>query len=451
MLPLTTPTPRIVTTGPTATPAASTVVGGTAVSVLGRSYQGYPEIGGSVRFANCWDGARTALVESAIVEFSARYPNVTVENDVGDAATMRERLVTALASGTPPNAVMLAADSTAYFAEQGALLPLDSRLGRDGIDAAWFRPEELRARSWQGQTYGLPQTTNGANALLFVNLRLLDRIGIDRTVPIRTWRDLAMLAEPARQARLIALNPAQIGGSVTGHQIWTYANGGRYWDDDLQHVAWTEPASVEAAAWLVQLVRAQAGEYAHLTGGVPGGTAMSATAWADERAVCCVNDAGWIFELEQQGKPLEYAVYALPRNGNNPESHGAAPTAGGWSLAIPKRARDQDAAWEWLKHAALSESACTFTARQHRPSPLAGCDDRPDLAATQPFWPEIGASLTMGVRVPATPIQPRLERIARAMQDEILSERTPPADALHAAARDAQRLLDAWNANGRHS
>jgi multiple sugar transport system substrate-binding protein len=419
--------------------------------VLGRTYQGYPEISGTVRFANCWDGARTALVESSIAEFSARYPNVTVENDVGDAATMRERLVTALASGTPPNAVMLEADSTAYFAEQGALLPLDNRLGRDGVDAAWFTPEELRARSWQGHTYGLPQTTNGANVLLFVNLRLLDRIGIDRAVPIRTWDDLAMLAEPARQAGLIALNPAQIGGSVTGHQVWTYANGGRYWDDDIQHVAWTDPASVQAAVWLVELVRAQAGDYAHLTGGVPGDTAMSATAWADERVVCCVNDAGWIFELEQQGKPLEYAVYALPRNGHNPDSDGAAPMAGGWSLAIPKRAPDQDAAWEWLKHAALSDSACTFTARQRRPSPLAGCDDQAALAATQPFWPEIGASLTRGVRLPTAPMQPRLERIARAMQDEILSERVPPADALRAAARDAQRLLDAWNTNGRHA
>ena len=179
-------------------------------------------------------------MEGWIADMGAIYPSIKVETDAGDPASAREKLVTALASGSPPNAVMLKSDSIAYFADRGALLPLDSLLGRDGIADDWFAPTERASRSWDGHVYGLPQTTDGAQHLLFVNLGLLERIGVDPARPIRTWQDLDALVEPAAGAGLLVMDPGRIAVGMTAHQVWTYANGGRYWDADLKKIGWNE-------------------------------------------------------------------------------------------------------------------------------------------------------------------------------------------------------------------
>jgi ABC-type glycerol-3-phosphate transport system substrate-binding protein len=376
----------------------------------------------------------------------AVYPSIKVESDVDDGVAMRERLVTALASGSPPNAVMLTSDSLAYFADQGTLRSLDSLLVRDGIANDWFSPSEIASRTWDGQVYGLPQTTDGARHLLFVNLGLLEKIGVDPALPIQTWQDLHALVEPAHQHGLVVIDPARVAGGTTAHQVWTYANGGRYWDDDLKKIAWTEPASVQAAEWLLQLVKDQAGGHAPVASSGDPRTGLAPEEWAAERSICCINGAGWVFRLQHQAPNIRYAAYAFPRNAENPGSHGTTPTSGGWTVSIPGTARDQDAAWEWLKLTTVSESACAFAERQRRPSPLAGCDERAGLASTHPFWQALSTSLARSVSVPVSPIQPQLEQRYRQMQAEILGERLSPRDALEAAARDAQRLLDDWHA-----
>lgn len=140
-------------------------------------------------------------------------------------------------------------------------------------------------------------------------------------------------------------------------------------------------------------------------------------------------------------------MYDFPRNADNFASAGATPSTGGWMLSIPHAARDRDAAWELVKLATASASACAFAGRQRRPSPLAGCDDANTLTSRQPHWPVVSANLAKSVPVPVSPIQPRLEQSYRDMQDDLLRERRSPRTALEDAALEAQRLLDEWQAS----
>lgn len=446
-LALATPTMRSAATQITTSSSSVSRHFSRTIGAPGREYLAYPEVRGTVQFWHCWDGPRVALVEGLIADMAAIYPSVKVESDLGEAASVRERLVTALASGSPPNAMMLKSDSVAYFADRGAVLPITTMLAQDGIGADWFTRSELMGSTWDGQVYGLPQTTGGAQHLLYVNLDLLEKVGIDPARPIRTWHDLEALVEPAVRAGYQVMDPGRMAVGMTGHQVWTYANGGRYWDGELKKIGWSEPPGVQAAAWLVQFVKAQAGDYLHLMSGGDPRTPLSAVEWAAERYLCCVNGAGWPFRLQQEGQQIRYAIYEVPRNALNPSSHGETPTTGGWTLVIPRTARDHEAAWEWLKLATVSESACAFSERQRRPSPLTGCDEHAQLQATQPSWPTVSDSLARSVPVASSPVQPRLEQIYRLMQDDLLMERLSPADALQGAARDAQQILDDWHAS----
>jgi maltose-binding protein MalE len=208
---------------------------------------------------------------------------------------------------------------------------------------------------------------------------------------------------------------------------------------------------VQAAEWLLRFVVAQAGSYERVASSETARTPLSPDEWGAGKYICCINGAGWFFQLHQQAQHLRYVVYDLPRSATNPASSGATPSTGGWMLSIPRAARDHDAAWELVKLATASVSACAFAGRQRRPSALAGCDAANKLATTQPFWPAISASLDKTVRVPVSPIQPRLEQIYRDMQDDLLRERRPPRTALEDAALEAQRLLDAWQASRTHT
>lgn len=428
----------------------------------GRPYREHHEISGRVRFSHCWDGARTALVEAWIADFQSRYSGIVVEHELRESTAIRDRLVTTVAGGSVPNLVMLRSDMIPFFAEQDILRPLDDLIARDAVLAEWFVPTELASHRWQGRTFGLPQVTAGAQYLLFVNTDRLYRLGGDPTRPIETWQDLDGLIEPARRADLLVLDPTRVPGGTTFHQLLTYANGGQYWDDDLEQIRWGDAASLEAAEWLRRFTGATPG--ADQTSGrssdetasraptadVSAKGALTTDEWGLGRQVCCINGAGWFFQLHQQAQHIQYVAYPFPRNAANPESAGATPITGGWTLAIPRGAQDHDAAWELLKLATVSASACAFTARQRRPSPLAGCDQEVGLAASQPFWPSIVASLNRGVAMPISPIQPRLERMYLGMQDELLLGGRPSRDVLEGAAREAQHLLDEWNARRTH-
>ena len=99
-------------------------------------------------------------------------------------------------------------------------------------------PTRSRAEPGTGICTACPQTAGGAEHLLFVNMGLLERIGGDPTAPIRTWQDLDRLAEPARRAGLLVLDPTRMAVGTTAHQVWTYANGGQYWDDEVRRIGW---------------------------------------------------------------------------------------------------------------------------------------------------------------------------------------------------------------------
>jgi multiple sugar transport system substrate-binding protein len=415
-----------------------------------RAYATLLGTAGTVQFLHGWDASTTPLIETMMADFGTLYPQIEVEAEELDPATLRDRLVTAIASGSPPNAVMLRSDSTAYFADQGALLPLDDLLARDGIRADWFVPRELPARTWNGRLYGLPNVAAGAEQLLYVNTGLLERLGVDPAAPIATWTILESLIEPARRIGALALDPTRCGAGVTGLQVWTYANGGRWLDDAAEQITWDDTPAVQAAEWLQKLVSA------HRSGG-PGlppiadrpSASMLVTEWTAEKHVCCINDATWIYQLRQLAPQLSYAIYELPWNTLNASSDGRAPSYGGWMLAIPRDTADRSAAWEWLKYATASPAAQQLAETQGRPSPMMGRTGAPVPAGTSANSGAVKAATDRAVPTPAVPVSAQLDDLARAAQNEILAQQRPPQPILETAARAAQKMLDEWHARRR--
>ena len=413
---------------------------------LGREYLAYPETSGTVQFSNCWGGARVPLIEQWIEDFNAIYPNIRVQSDLSECSALAEQQVASIAGGAPANVMMIKSDNIAFFAEQDALLPLNDLMERDNVEADWFYPGEFAARTWQDVAYGLPNVTAGALHLLFVNQGLLEEIGVDPETPIATWQDLMALVEPAKEAGLLVMDPAKISTGMTGHQVFTYANGGRYWDDDLTTILWNEPAGVEAAEWMLEFVQAQAGSYENLAIAADRKNVIQPEDWAPEQYVAMINGSWTFFQLAEKAPHIDYAAYTFPRNADNPDSLGYTPTTGGWMFGIAAAGEDHDAAWEWIKFTTASDNACSFVQAQNRPSPVQSCNENPELGAGNPFWDVVTEDLATNIAVPVTSIHPQFVQIWFDMEDAILFEVMPPEEALNTFAEDAQELLDEWNA-----
>lgn len=278
--------------------------------------------------------------------------------------------------------------------------------------------------------------------MLFVNKGLLRKIGVDPEKKFETWADVLSLAEPARKAGLFVLDTMK---GTTGHMPHTYANGGRYWNDELTKITWNEPAGVEAAEHLVRLMKAQADKYENLSIASPRNDVIQIKDWAAEKHVLTINGSWMFYNIKTAAPQLDYATFPFPKNTTNPNSKGATPNAGGWMFAIPRTAKDQDAAWEWVKFTTTSKNACTFVEAQNRPSPVIGCNERPQLQASNPFWPVVTDNLVNNVQVPTSPVHPQLMQLAYEMEESFMYERQAPKAALDAYAQRAQGVLDEWN------
>ncbi len=433
--------------GAKSTPALKSGAKATTIKELGVDYLAYPDVKGTIQFSNCWAGARIPLIETWIKEFNKYYPNVKIENDVSDCPPLREKQVTAIAGGSPPNVMMIKSDNMAFFADQKAVVALDDLMARDGIKGDWFYPSEIKSRVWAGKTYGLPNVTAGAVHLLFANTKLLQKVGWDPSKPIETWQDLESLVEPAKKAGLFVLDPAKVSTGMTCHFVLTYANGGRYWDDDISKILWNEPAGVEAAEWLLKIVKMQADKYANLALASDRKNVIEVIQWSAEKYICMFNLTARFFDLPQKAPNLQYVTYNFPRNANNSNSKGYTPSLGGWSFCIATAGKDQEAAWEWIKFTTVSKYAGDFVKAQNRPSPMVKWNEDPEVASRNRFWPVVAKDLATGIGVPAPSNQPQFYQLWLDMEDAILYEKMSPKDAVNSFAQQGESLLKEWRAS----
>lgn len=440
------------TTGGAAPAATTGGAKGFVVKGLGADYLAYPDLKGTIQFSNCWDGARVSLVDKWTKDFNTIYPGITVESDLSPCTALQQKQITSIAGGSAPNVMMVKSDTTAFYAKQDALLPLDDLMKRDGVKAEQFYPAEFTSRTWGGKTYGLPNVTAGGLHLLFANTGLLEKVGWDPKKPLETWQDLETLAGLAKKQGLFVMDPAKISTGQTIHFVLTYANGGQYWDDNLTKIKWNEPAGLEAAEWLLKFVKMQADKYENLAFASDPKNVLQADQWGKSgKYIAMINLTSTFFTLAQKAPEVKYAAYTFPRNANNPNSKGNTPTTGGWMFSIAKAGKDQAAAWEWIKFTTVSKNACSFAEAQNRPAPVRQCNENPELAKNNPYWPVVTKDLANDIFVPTTSYQPQFTQMWLDMEDAILYEKMTPKEALDSYAEKGQALLDKWNAEQKKS
>lgn len=137
--------------------------------------------------------AENALDVPAIRAFEAAHPGVRVENEpVSNQAEYREKVITSIVSGAPPDVFLMDNIDVPAFAEAQVVLDLRPFAGRVGIDLDRFYPNVLGIFSRGERVVAFPK---GFSPLVYYyNRALFDSAGLPYPADNWTWDEFLATA-----------------------------------------------------------------------------------------------------------------------------------------------------------------------------------------------------------------------------------------------------------------
>jgi len=324
--------------------------------------------------------------QAVIHEFERRHPQYNVRAiTLGAGGMDPQKLMTSIVGGVPPDVIVQDRFTISDWASRGAFIALDKLMADDkGQDPLTPNPADYYPATWEevtygGHVYGIPaEADNRAlywnRALFRANADKLKAVGLDPTRPPQTWTELL-----AYSKALTVFNPdgsLKIAGFMPNYgNSWLYmyafqnnaiflANNGRTCTADT-------PEAEEALQFIVDGYK--------LLGGYVNAHEFENGFLSNENdpfirgQVAMKIDGSWELNILSTDAPsLDFAVAPAPvpddrlaHKGRFANERDTFVTwTGGYSYAMPRGARNEKAAWEFIKFATSLEGRMIEAAGQ---------------------------------------------------------------------------------------
>jgi len=405
-------------------------------------------------------GLDDARAKARIAVFQDANPNIKVEAVGGDLNT--QQLLTAVASGDPPEVVNVDRDQVGSWAGRNALSPIDDLVARDKFDLTQFYPFAIDQVKYKDKLYGIPQFIN--LDLIFMNLDTLKAAGVDpATVDPGNWEQLKDIAAKLHKEE---------GGKVTqtGFDtkmqdgrlwLWAWANGVDLISADGQKANFNDPKVVEALTWAKDVVDAQGGEKARAA------FSQSQNFFSPQNPVLIGQTSMTVFEQWLIGvmkvNPQANFQTMLPRMRNSKDP---VTLATGSAFAIPKGVADakREAAWKFIvgmtsTDAWLAGEKATFEKSQADKTPFTPTITG-NIKADQEAWTNIYKSISPAYDATVKlfpdalkaarfrysgPVSADIKDLMTAAVNDALQGAKTPKEALDDLQEKAQKAIDDYN------
>ncbi len=178
---------------------------------------------GKLEIFSWWTSGGEVEALNAIYKiYSAKYPNVTIENAAlaggqGQGGNMKALLETRMLGGEPPDSfqVHLGRELIDSHVIAGRMEPLDWLYKEEGWDKI-FPADVIAIASYEGKPYSVPVNIHRSNVMWYRPSRLA-QVGV--TEPPKTWDEFFVVAEKLKAAGIpaIAIAEQDSGGGFSGH------------------------------------------------------------------------------------------------------------------------------------------------------------------------------------------------------------------------------------------
>lgn len=369
-----------------------------------------------------------------------------------------QQFLSAVATGTPPDAVYANRDQIGSLAARGAILPLDDCIAGESIPTGDFVPAALDQVTLDGTVYGIPEfntvqlTMANADLLAAAGLTIEDVNGSD-------WEAMS------------AANEALFVGGGGGIEVigvdsklpeflplWAKANGADLISEDGRTANLDDPAVVEALEWAVSIYDAQGGfsavkayrDSADFFGeGNQFATDVLGAMPMEQWYVNVLNDvspdASLAFDTvrDTSGETLSYAsgsAWAIPSGSDNPEAacrFARAMTAlDAWEAAADARVEAREAEGKPFTGILTGNAVADVMIRDMATSASGG---EPWDTAVAKMYEANEATFSL----PANPADAEFKSAMFDAVNSVLNGQATPEEALSTAQENAQKALDA--------
>lgn len=137
---------------------------------------------------HAWGGTGMDALDQVAEAFNAQSTDVKVVRT--QVSEMHDKLLTAIAGGTPPSLGVCCVSYAELFV-RGVFTPLNDLIEASTvINKEDFVPGLFESMTWQGTTYGVPAFENGPRYGLIYNNEILAEAGLDGSAPPQTWAEM---------------------------------------------------------------------------------------------------------------------------------------------------------------------------------------------------------------------------------------------------------------------
>lgn len=308
-----------------------------------------------------WAGDEARALEQVIADFNKSQSAIEVRGEsLGGWENEQQKLLTAIAGGTPPDAAaLLSASVLGTWAENGTIQALDPFIEKSKYDLSDFLPVALEYGRYKETTYALPFL--GDVYGLVWNKDLFLKAGFAPDRPPATIEELTSMAR--KLTRTTSGRMDQMGflpnWPWSHFPLYAWAFGGGFFDPNTKAITADDPANVRALLWekafyteyginVVNSFKSGFGQYA--TGSNPFYTGKLAMAVEGEWQPAFI---------ARYAPKLNWNAAPFPHPKDRPDLAGTTETTGNL-LVIPTGSRHPQEAWTFISWLAGQKPSLKF-------------------------------------------------------------------------------------------
>ena len=317
--------------------------------------------------------------DAAVAEFERRSPDIDIRPlSMGAGELNPQKLMTAIVGRVPPDVIIQDRFTIGDWASRDTFIPLDILIHRDMGEPDGIRPDEFYKACWaeaiyKGKVYAIPFSTDCR--ALYYNRALFRRAGLDPDNPPKTWDELLDYAK-----KLTIYKPngdfKQLGFIPNYGNSWLYLyswqNGGEFMSPDGRKCTMNNPRTVDALRYMVSTYDSLKGVDA-ISSYTSGFKGLELDGFLNGQLAMRIDGNGLLGDIARFRPDLDFAVAPAPvpraRYDGKPPFTGQPKYitwSGGFSLAIPRGAKDVEASWRFIKWMVSGEGARVSYAAQRK-------------------------------------------------------------------------------------
>lgn len=325
----------------------------------------------SVTLWHTWaEGPGLDATKKIVENFNSKSSKVEVKMEYvasrqSGNTTAMDKLMAAVAAGSPPEIALLDGFTVPQWASKNSLVDLTEMVKKHGINKEDFYNWAIDGVSYKGKIYGIPY--NADLRALFYNKDAFKAAVLDPSKPPKTIKELEEMSKKLTvkengKYKTIGFIPWLYAGRPIYTWGWTF--GGKFYDLATNKLSVNDPKNIEALQWEVDYAKSYGQkEIVQFASGLG---ANDQDPFLTGQVAMAVKGNWDIANIKKYKPEMNFGIAPIP----TPTGSDNITWAGGWAFVLPKNSKNNDASMEFLKYTASDEAQTLRASTEKSFSPV---------------------------------------------------------------------------------